>query len=340
MKKRQTDQKASQQAEDGSHKKYPVFGIFALCLMLGCGVAVSTIFLGTGIRRFIGRDENVIFLVPAEQVSAEAGNANAAGSSKAKSERSPAPAAPEKELMPQNTAGTAGHTAGTTDYTAVRSDGYRGDLQVSDDVRAWSSETRVDLFRSNYDGTAKSGDGEKIIAPGTSNFYDFTLKNNGNSPLDYSISLKVETNLGEQETYAEIPLEWRLLSGDGAAISDWQNYNERTEVLKQTTLDVRHQDRYTIEWRWPFERGGDMDGTDTGMGNLAVDKTLNAKATIIVYAEQNTEQSGGQNMSSDPRMQPKTGDTSNIVLYLALMAVSGCGLVLLVQGKRRRKKRK
>lgn len=338
MKKLQTDHESSQPATADFLKKRPISWVLLCCVLIGCGVAVSTPLLGEVLGRFSAKESNVIALVPPEEVHLKTGEGGEGSTFSAGAERTE----PEGSVTLDDTVSVRRADGGTI-YTGSGTDKYRGEMQVSDDEKSWNSETRVNLFKKDYDGTVKSGDGEKVIAPGTSNFYDFTLKNNGNIPLDYSISIKVETDFGEQEIYGEIPLEWRLLSGDGTALGDWQDYSGRTEVLKQAMLDVRHQERYTIEWRWPFERGGDMDETDTGLGDLAVDQVLEVKATIIVHAEQdaeqNTEPGTEQTGPSGQRTWVKTGDTSNIILYLVLMTVSGCGLVIFIQCARRRKKR-
>ncbi|XCP85911.1 hypothetical protein ABXS75_03665 [Roseburia hominis] len=327
MKKVQINQMASRQAGADSPKKYPMFGILVLCLLLAFGIVISLVFLGSSIGQFSRKDTNVISLVPPEAAYSESEGKATADISEFKEK----PAQEESSVAGSTT--SPRHTAGTTSYIAGQSDEYQGELQVYDDVQIWNSETHVDLFRNSYDGTVKSDDEEKVIAPGTSNFYDFTLKNNGNIPLDYAISLRVDTYLGEEETYSAIPLEWRLLAGDGTAVSDWREYNERTEVLRQATLDIRHQDNYTVEWRWAFERGEGMDESDTDMGNLAVNQPLGVNATIYVYAEQSASWDG---KTPSSWKVPKTGDPSNILFYIVLTAVSACGLlmVLWVRGKK------
>ena len=309
MEKLRITQKVSRQNAAVSNKRRLTFGVFALCLLLLCGIVVTTALLGEGIGRFSGKEANVIPLVPAQSES---------------------PADIKQETQPQLAAEAGSHTVGQQGE-------YRGEMQVYDDKQAWSSETQVDLFRDSYNDTAKSGDGEKIIAPGTSNFYSFTLKNNGGIPLDYTISLKVDAYSEGQAANSDVPLEWRLLSGDGTVVSDWQGYNGRTAALKQAVLDVRHQDNYTIEWRWIFEKGEAMDENDTNMGNMTVNEPIGVNAAIYVYAEQSVDWDGS---SSNLGNAPKTGDTFNILFYILLLVVSGCGLVIIIWSERRRKKRK
>ena len=307
MEKLQITQNISRQNAAVSNKKRLTLGVLAFCLLLAGGIVVTTALLGEGISRFSGKDGNIIPLVPAQSES---------------------PADIKQETQPRLTAEAGGSTAG-------QSGEYRGEMQVYDDKQVWSSETQVDLFRDSYNGTAKSDNGEKIIAPGTSNFYNFTLKNNGNIPLDYSVSLKVDAYPEGQEANTAVPLEWRLLSGDGAVVSDWQDYNGRTAVLKQAALDVRRQDNYSIEWRWIFEQGRIVDENDTNMGNMAVREPLGVNAVIYVYAEQSADWDGKLSGSGGT---PQTGDTFNIFFYEVLLVVSICGMLVLFWMNRCRKK--
>lgn len=291
MKHLHTYGKVNHQTTDSSLKKPPMLFVFVLCLLIMIIIAVTTMLLGITLSRFTDRETNMISLALSENVSSQSGEGRNAGS---------------------------------------QTGANHGGAQVQDDVQSWSSETHIDLFHESYDGTVESDDGGKRIAPGTSNYYDFTVKNNDNIPLDYSISIEVDTFFEGQKINSEIPLEWRLLTADKEIISDWQKYNERTKVLKKETLGRRHRDSYIIEWRWIFERGRDKE--DTELGNLAVNQPIGVNATIYVHAEQNTDRDG------KPSILPRTGDAFNPVLYLVLLVISLCGLLILIVVYKRRKK--
>lgn len=316
---------ASQQATDSS-KKRSAFWVPALCILLIVSIVLSAVFLGGILRRFFGGDANVIALVPPEGVEA-------AGEETAAFSRQEAMSADAGQSDAADGASVLNRTAGNTTYTVSQPDKAKGEAQVYDNAQIWNSETRVDLFKNRYDGTVESDNGEKVIAPGTSNFYDFTLKNNGKIPLDYEISLEVAPYSETED--AVIPLEWRLLTADGTAVSDWREHTERIEVLRQATLDIRHQDRYEIEWRWAFEQDESADKMDTRVGNLAVEQPLGVTATIYVRAEQSTSWDAP---SKNHGATPKTGDDANLLLYAALLTASACGLLILFAAAKRRKK--
>lgn len=422
MKKRKIDDAASRPVASDSLRKRLLFWVLLLCLLVAGSIVVSMPLLGDSLGRFSVEETNVIALVPPEEshsgAGTGAGSLKTAGSSdsagiaslvsgdsnEAASSVSGVSAGTASPVSGDST-GIASSVSGVSDGIASsvsdslagtvsfrrsaaagdtdgQSDSTQGGLAVSDDTQTWDSETHVNLFRSGYDSTAKSGDGDKIIAPGTSNQYSFSVKNEGSLPLDYAISLEVKV-VSEAEESQKLPLEWRLLSGDGTTVSDWQIYNGRTETLKESTLNVRNQDNYTIEWRWAYEQGGGMDETDTMLGNLAVDQPLSVEATIYVHAEQRTD---GENPPDDDGRQddtegrqddterrqddterrqddtdrflndtespiddagggtsrsdgmPRTGDTTNLLLYVVLLTVSACGLLVLFIAGRRRKR--
>lgn len=354
---RLNNQTAVRSATADSHTKSPIFWVFLLCMLLMVGIAVSMALLGGSLSRFSDTEDNVIALVPPEEEDVSTLEANASSGTDAQRTQT-------QDTAPGGTS-LSQHAAGATTYTAGKPDGNQGNLQVYDDMRTWSSETHVDLFRSSYDGTAQSGDGDKVIAPGTSNFYNFTLKNNGNIELDYTISLEVSA-YPEEQTDLSIPLEWRLLSGDGAMVSDWKQSDAEEDICEQTALNARHQDRYTLEWRWAFEQDENADEADTALGNLAVNEPVGVDATISVHAEERLEENGttpdpdktpsssgtpssggtsgdtsqpagaGGGTAYNSGETPKTGDTAKPLLYVALLVASACGILLLIVAGRKK----
>lgn len=314
VKKQQMNQTTMRAGTAISRKKSPMFVILAICLLLGVSLAVSTALMGGSIGKLAETDAGVISLIPPQKT-------------------------PPENTRPESGSNKTVYVSGTkARNTIVRESGitarsgtYQGELEVFDDKQTWGSETQVDLFQNSYDQTVVSDDGEKVVAPGTSYFYRFSLKNNGSGKLNYYISVKVDSYLADQSVASDIPLEWRLLTGDGGTpITAWRGYAESAQILNETMLKAKEMDSYVIEWRWTFERGDDMDRSDTEMGDLAVTTPLNAKATITVYAEQLDE-------PSRPWWRPDTGDTFMPLLYLVLLGASGFGLVMLVMARRRKK---
>ncbi len=157
-----------------------------------------------------------------------------------------------------------------------------------DGVASWETETSVDLFKTAYTGpdgtiTVESSNGDKLIAPGTSNTYYFTLKNTGNIALDYTLILEGVFKLADKD----IPMFVRL-SQDNAWImggaDSWIHVDEMKEVIESDTLPRGASCTYLFEWMWPYEMDnetdmllGDIldtliasDENDTELGNVAL----------------------------------------------------------------------
>lgn len=155
-----------------------------------------------------------------------------------------------------------------------------GQFQVSADV---------DLFKAAYandkgDITVEGLNGDKIIAPGTSNKYEFTLKNTGNISLDYTMRLDNVFTLLDYN----LPMQVRLRGGERWILgseNSWVYAKSISDVIESGTIDVNKQATYTFEWQWPFEDDADGDRllndlNDTIIANEAVDQNVTFRFSI------------------------------------------------------------
>lgn len=174
---------------------------------------------------------------------------------------------------------------------AIRSESP--ELTVRDGETPWTVGTSVDLFKTAYangqgEVTAKSADGGKIIAPGTANAYEFSLKNTGGISLDYALRLDSAFTLADRE----LPVRVRLRSGErwllGGADA-WARPDSLTGVEETGTLPVNQYVTYTFEWEWPYESGaGDAllaDLNDTLLGDAAARQDVEFRLNIEVLSE-------------------------------------------------------
>ncbi len=183
---------------------------------------------------------------------------------------------------------------------------------------SWETETSVDLFKSAYTGpdgsiTVESANGDKLIAPGTSNTYSFTLKNTGNIDLDCTLVLEGVFKLANRD----IPMFVRL-SEDGRWImggsEEWIHVDEMNELVESNTLPRGEATTYLFEWMWPYELDDDTDillgdildsmlspdGNDTelGSGSIGVDTKflLNIRVTSEISAGATAEFDDGDSV--------------------------------------------
>ncbi len=196
------------------------------------------------------------------------------------------------------------------DANAVRNEYDDRDLPVGtvpdfegfDDEVKWETLTSVDLFKNTYTDaegnvTVQSASGEKVIAPGTTNDYNFTLKNTGNVSLDYTLNLEGVFTLSDQH----LPFYVRLRRGEtwvSGNEQEWVHVNLLEEVVEQGTLPKGESVSYTFEWQWPYEADEENDRlisdlkdtlisadmNDTKLGNIAIDVSADFRLNITTTA--------------------------------------------------------
>lgn len=210
-------------------------------------------------------------------------------------------------------------------------------FEVFDSETVWGTDTNVELFRATYENgeqlvTVEGSNGEKVIAPGTTNTYVFKLKNTGNVALDYDV--EVEAFFTPEEV--EIPVESRIKRYDGEWMLGGEAHFDGVELMNgatdRATLGKGCYTYYTLEWQWPFE--GD-DALDTALGNLAKEQellfTLKIKTTATESDDPNAE--GGI-------LAPYTGDSgANTLMWGILAGTAFIILIILIFGKKRDRRR-
>ena len=202
-------------------------------------------------------------------------------------------------------------------------------MQVEDENGlVWSySATPIEIFHKEYGGdypiTVLTNNGDKLIAPGTTEEYTFSLKNTGDVPLTYK--MWVESYIDPEAP--RIPIEVKMKDSSGSWLTgseaDWAEFLSLNDVSDEGTLAVSSYANYSLSWLWPYESGDDP--YDTWLGNRAVDEDLSVKIIIHVMA------------CYDENVQ--TGDDTNSYLYTASIILACIVLAVFViwYAKRRKK---
>lgn len=200
------------------------------------------------------------------------------------------------------------------------------DVQTRDEIVQWETTTEIDLFRTAYENaqgivTVKSESGSKVIAPGTTNSYPFSVRNTGNVALNYSLSLRGALEMTEKT----IPLQFRLRCGDqwlvGAA-DRWCSLEELDAYTGVSTLSPEKQDEYRLEWQWPYEG---TDTADTRLGTVVLNADAQFQMTVTTTAEM-APGAAAVNGNGEPLYERRfTGGS------LALLGADlGAGILLLI----------
>ncbi len=152
---------------------------------------------------------------------------------------------------------------------------------VRDDVQVWTTDTKIELFKFRFDNngdltyTVETGADDKVMAPGTSNAYTFTLGNPDADLVDYTLELEAWQDVPEDMF---IPLKFRMYDDAGSFFVGDETTWEKSEALNgvslSNSLEGGRSRSYTLEWYWPFEGGIDddvavADAYDTMLGNYA-----------------------------------------------------------------------
>ena len=227
---------------------------------------------------------------------------------------------------------TAQPNPNSVSESSVSSDGQTSaSAQNTQKHSEFHMEAEESIFKFSYDETGKitvegaQGNDDRLIAPGTSNVYQFTLQNSGDTPLDYTMTMEAYVT----GTELSIPVNVRVWDYTNKYLLG--SSDNKVEVLELNTvqesaeLGAGRYAVYNLEWEWPFER--DDDEYDTLLGNLAVEGDLELHIKINTVAEHDENPN---NPNSGLVKPPQTGDDSQLVLLCLLCAGSFIGLCVMV----------
>ncbi len=244
------------------------------------------------------------------------------------------------------------YVGGEKNVIAVMLDGNAMKEQYDDDSlpaganpdmsASWETETSVDLFKNTYVGadgtvTVQSANGDKVIAPGTSNDYEFTIKNTGNVAIDYTLVLDGVFQISD----LDLPFYVRLRHGDTWIVggeNEWVHVDELNKVVEDATLERDKADTYRFEWMWPYEADDEAnklignlndtllaaDANDTQIGSLTVDMKTDFHLNISVSS---VVTPGAIPVYADGT--PIMRDFLAVVISAGLILASGLWLILI-----------
>lgn len=162
--------------------------------------------------------------------------------------------------------------------------------------------TNTNIFATIIEDTVASPttDGEKLIAPGTSGSYSFTIYNNYEHSIDYTV-------IGKDQNIDELPLDFKLRVANGPWITQgsdrWNLWSSTFPLSYTRKLESGMSETIHLQWRWPFERNRDPDDTD--YGEIAKTKELIYKLTLNVIVE--TDEGHGQLADTNTNTTDKKG---------------------------------
>ena len=193
-------------------------------------------------------------------------------------------------------------------------------------------ETELEIFHLSYDESGKmtvyggEGNSDKLIAPGTSNIFEFTVHN----PLEYTIDYIMTMEAKVDGTDIRIPVNARVWDYTNRYLlgspDEMPDITELNTVEENAALGADKYAPYSLEWEWPFGWGDDE--YDTMLGNLTVDDDITLTVVIRIIAEYDVPNTDDPPPGLDG--PPNTGDDSHIWLFCLIAVVSLVGILFLL----------
>lgn len=202
------------------------------------------------------------------------------------------------------------------------------DAESSDPNNVWKTDTNVNIFSAysiNNEGviTVQSSNDENVVAPGTSGYYRFDLKNTGNVALDFTCLLTTNVEIKGAE-FDELPILIRLRDYKGNYLigseDKWECFDKASMEKHAMTIGKGSYVYYELEWRWAFEsENSNSDEFDTFIGNVSADEGVFLTININTTATQSDEADvlGGIISNDDI----KTGGDIDVIPYVILNVV-------------------
>ena len=210
-----------------------------------------------------------------------------------------------------------------------------GGVTVQDDTKIWYNNTKINIFEHNDEHVSTDGTGNSnhVIAPGTSNTYTFSVQND----VNYAVKYTLEISGGNDSDY-EIPVQVEILDSDGNSITENNSVSiaELNDISESGTLSPNTEKIYTIRWKWDFEN--DTDDYDTFLGDQAVNEEIACHININVVSEYDYDNPNSSPPSDDTPVI--TGDSTNIAFYVIIAVVSVAIIIILIVFSVRKKKKK
>lgn len=124
-------------------------------------------------------------------------------------------------------------------------------FSVTDEHLQWQSSNNLKIFENSM------YENKSIIAPGSSNSYNFVVRNN----TDYMVSYKVRFT---ERNESNINMKYRLKRNGNYVSDDWVSYQELSK--SGMLISKGGKDDYILEWKWFDDNEQDtkagIDGLD------------------------------------------------------------------------------
>lgn len=145
-----------------------------------------------------------------------------------------------------------------------------GNITVFDSDATWNMESQLRIFEDSL------YDDRNLIAPHSTNTYEFIVRNRTGATLDYNIAF-------EEYNPNNINMKYRLVKDGKYVAGDkktWVTFSELNQAMR--TIHTDTNDTYYLEWQW-FDSDNDTEIGETNNAEYQI--KINIKATQVINAE-------------------------------------------------------
>ena len=143
-----------------------------------------------------------------------------------------------------------------TSGTEETSDDQLEELTVLDNDITWQDTTELKIFENSMYNL------EGVIAPESSNTYEFVVKNSTKYNLKYSVNF-IETN-----PY-HINMKYKLKKNNTYLVDHYVSYNELN--INEQILNASKNDTFYLEWKWVSSDNDNAAGENKANYNLKIE---------------------------------------------------------------------
>lgn len=142
---------------------------------------------------------------------------------------------PDNTTTPSPSSSTTPNTNGGTPSQSPEIEAPNEGISIEDSDIIWQSSNTLKIFKNPV------YEMEEVIAPGSSNSYQFVIKNNSECKMTYHLEFVEENDYN-------INMKYKLKKNGKYISKEWTTYDKIKE--SEVVLNYKEKDDYVLEWKW------------------------------------------------------------------------------------------
>lgn len=142
---------------------------------------------------------------------------------------------PDNTITHSPSSSTTPNTNGGTPSQSTEIEAPNAGISIEDSDIIWQSSNSLKIFKNPV------YEMEEVIAPGSSNSYQFVIKNNSECKMTYHLEFQEENDYN-------INMKYKLKKNGKYISKEWTTYDKIKE--SEVVLNYKEKDDYVLEWKW------------------------------------------------------------------------------------------